>query len=191
MNITKLVVLARAGYELLVKSASYLPSPVLLIVRLYWGWSFFQTGFGKLQNLEKTTAFFTDLGIPLPGVNAAMAGATECVGGLFLLAGLASRLTAIPLIVTMIVAYLTADIEVVKNIFSEPDKFLAADPFLFLLASVLVLAFGPGAFSLDWLIGRKLARKHLSPDEGRHSTRTAAHTISSTRHSDWPPSDPS
>ncbi len=156
MKINKLITLARAGYDLLVKGASQLQSPLLLVARLYWGWSFFQTGLGKLQNLEKTTDFFQSLGIPLPGLNAAMAGTTECVGGLLLLVGLASRLTALPLIVTMIVAYLTAEIDTVKNIFSEPDKFLAADPFLFLLAAVIVLVFGPGAFSLDRLIGGKL-----------------------------------
>jgi putative oxidoreductase len=153
----KLIALAATGYSFLVKAASYLQSPVLLVIRLYWGWSFFQTGLGKLQNLERTTAYFRDdLNLPLPALNAAMAGTVECYGGMLLLVGLASRLTAIPLIVTMVVAYLTADIDVVKNIFSEPDKFTAADPFLFLLTAVLVLAFGPGVFSLDHLIGRKL-----------------------------------
>jgi len=70
-----------------------------------------------------------------------------------------SRFTAIPLIITMIVAYLTADLDVVKNIFSAPDKFTAADPFLFLLASVIVFVFGPGRFSLDGLIAWKFGFK--------------------------------
>jgi putative oxidoreductase len=156
MNPTNLISFARAGYRLLVAGASYLPSPLLLAVRLYWGWSFFQTGKGKLMNHDQVTEFFTSLHIPMPGLNAWMAGATECFGGLLLLAGLASRATAIPLIITMIVAYLTADLDVVKNIFSEPDKFTAADPFLFLLASLIILAFGPGAFSLDRIIAWKL-----------------------------------
>jgi putative oxidoreductase len=121
-------------------------------VRLYWGWSFFQTGKGKLTDLGNVTEFFQSLGIPAPGVNAALAGTTECVGGLLLLVGLASRPAAMALSFTMIVAYLTADLEAVKNIFSDPDAFLGADPFQFLFASVLVLAFGPGFFSLDRLI---------------------------------------
>lgn len=140
------------AYTSLTRISSSLQSAVLLALRLYWGWSFFQTGKGKLMNLDQTTEFFATLHIPFPTVNAAFAGATECIGGLLLLLGLASRLTAIPLIGTMIVAYLTAEIEVVKNIFTDPDKFTAADPFLFLLASVIVLVFGPGAFSLDRLI---------------------------------------
>jgi putative oxidoreductase len=171
----KLISLVVTGYEFLVKTASYLQLPVLLVLRLYWGWSFFQTGLGKLQNLERTTDFFQSLGLPLPGLNAAMAGTVECVGGLLLLIGLASRLTAIPLIVTMIVAYFTAEIDTVKNIFSEPDKFTGADPFLFLLAAVLILAFGPGAFSLDRLIGPKLRRIVSKTATGTEQTKPFAH----------------
>lgn len=142
----------RTSYALLVKFASHLQSPLLLALRLYCGWQFMQTGFGKLTHLSDTTEFFASLHIPLPGLNAAMAGTTECVGGLLLLIGLVSRLTALPLIVTMVVAYLTAEIDTMKVIFSDPDKFIGATPFLFLLTSLLVLAFGPGRFSVDrWI----------------------------------------
>jgi len=44
----------------------------------------------------------------------------------------------------MAVAYLTADFEAVSNIFSNPDKFVKADPFPFLLTALIVLVFGPG-----------------------------------------------
>ena len=57
---------------------------LLLVIRLYWGWSFFLSGKGKLLNLEKTTAFFTELNLPLPKLNALMAGSAECGGGLLL-----------------------------------------------------------------------------------------------------------
>jgi len=151
------------AYTLLIRLSSSLQSALLLALRLYWGWSFFQTGKGKLMNLDQTTEFFTTLHIPFPGLNAALAGATECFGGLFLLLGLASRLTALPLIGTMIVAYLTAEIEVVKNVFNDPDKFTAADPFLFLLVALIVLVFGPGAFSLDRLITIIRSKKSNPP----------------------------
>jgi putative oxidoreductase len=154
---------ARSAYTFLIGVASSLRSPLLLIMRLYWGWSFFQTGKGKLMNLDQTAEFFGSLHIPLPKLNAALAGSTECFGGLLLLVGLASRLTALPLICTMIVAYLTAEIETVQNLFSDPDKFLAADPFLFLLTALLVLIFGPGAFSLDHLLAKKFASPAPAP----------------------------
>jgi putative oxidoreductase len=145
-------------YTVFVRAAETLQSPLLLVMRLYWGWSFFVTGKGKLLNLDKTAEYFGGLGLPLPKLNAALAGSTECIGGLLLLIGLASRLISVPLAFTMVVAYFTADREAILSIFSDPDKFLTADPFLFLLTALIVLAFGPGVFSLDWLIARKLRR---------------------------------
>lgn len=147
-----------SGLDLLDKFAALLPSPFLLALRLYWGWQFFQTGKGKLGDLDKVTAFFTELHIPLPKLNAIMAGCTECFGGLLLIVGLFARPVAIPLIFTMIVAYATADREAIMNIFSSPDDFVTAAPFLFLLASVTIFVFGPGRFSLDQLIRHRKAR---------------------------------
>jgi len=137
------------------KAASFLQSPLLLIVRLYWGWQFFLTGKGKLENLGRIAEYFASLGIPLPYLNAALAGTTECVGGLLLVLGLGARLVSLPLTFVLIVAYLTADLEAVKTLFTNPENFLTADPFQFLFAVVLVLAFGPGAFSIDALIARR------------------------------------
>ena len=141
---------------LLDRAASYLADPFLLGIRLYWGWQFFQTGKGKLSDISAPTAFFTELGIPFPQLNAYMAGCTECFGGLLLLFGLFSRVTSVPLIFTMLVAYGTAHLDVVKTIFSDGDAFVTAPPFLFLLASVIVFIFGAGRLSVDeWLRRRK------------------------------------
>lgn len=135
--------------------ASWLQSPLLLIIRLYWGWSFAQTGWGKLHHLEKTVSYFESLQIPMPKLNAIAAGMTECGGGILLALGLFARPISVPLIFTMIVAYITADNEALHAITSDPDKFVSAAPFQFLLAAVLVLAFGPGKLSLDALLFRK------------------------------------
>jgi putative oxidoreductase len=140
-----------------VPATSFLQSLLLLIIRLYWGWAFFLAGKGKLMDLEKPAAYFHSLGIPLPYAQAILAGATECFGGLLLLVGFCSRLISIPLTILLAVAYLTADLDTVKMIFSNPDKFLTAEEFLFLFVVVLVLAFGPGKFSIDWLIKRRVA----------------------------------
>lgn len=133
--------------------AALLQSPLLLLIRLYWGWSFAQTGWGKLMNLDRTANFFADLNIPLPKLNALMAGGTECLGGLLLLVGLFSRLSSAALAGVMLVAYATADREALMGIFNDTEKFTSAAPFLFLFAVLVVLAFGPGKFSLDhfWL----------------------------------------
>jgi putative oxidoreductase len=139
----------RAGYGYLLVGTSPFQSIFLLIIRLYWGWQFCSTGFGKLTHIDKIISFFSTLGIPFPEVNAYLAGTTECVGGFLLLVGMGSRVIAIPLIFTMIVAYATADREAVQSLFSDPNKFTSADPFLFLLTAVLVLLFGPGKISVD------------------------------------------
>ncbi|MEO8353559.1 MAG: DoxX family protein [Chthoniobacteraceae bacterium] len=157
-----LVARVRWLYETLIRFGTLLQSPVLLVMRLYWGWSFFQTGKGKLGHLDDIAEYFTDLNIPFPKFNAILAGSTECIGGLLLLIGLASRLVSIPLIVIMLIAYWTADREALTGIFEKPDAFLEATPFLFLLTCIFILSFGPGMFSIDWLLGKKLGSKPRS-----------------------------
>lgn len=107
------------------------------------------------MNPEKVAGFFQSLHIPLPVFNAYLAGSTECIGGLLLLIGLGSRLVSLPLIFVLTIAYVTAESDALKNIFSDPDKFVSATPFLFLMACLMVLAFGPGKFSVDWLLSKK------------------------------------
>ena|ERR1700733_537302 len=146
-------------YRLWVAIVSKLQSPFLLVIRLYWGWQFFLTGKGKLMNLDRTAGFFASINIPMPKLNAILAGGTECIGGLLLLLGLGSRIFTIPLIFTMIIAYVTADSEKIKGIFSNPDAFVTAAPFLFMLTAIIVLIFGPGVFSLDAIIARMRGQK--------------------------------
>ncbi|MBA3848393.1 MAG: DoxX family protein [Opitutus sp.] len=137
------------------RAAAGLQSPLLLVIRLHWGWSFAQTGWGKLMHLDRTANFFAELGLPAPTLNALLAGATECFGGGLLALGLFARPAAAPLASTMAVAYVTADREALQAVFSDTDKFTGAAPFLFLVASLLVLAFGPGKWSLDHFRARR------------------------------------
>jgi putative oxidoreductase len=146
---------ARA-YARFAAAAAGLQSPFLLLVRLYWGWQFTLTGWGKLHNLAKVTEFFASLGIPFPGINAPFVASLECAGGILLILGLAGRPVALLLAGNMLVAYLTADREALAAILSDPGKFYGAAPFTFLLAAVIVLVYGAGALSLDRLLaGRR------------------------------------
>ncbi len=149
---------AQKAYSLFVRSASSLQSIFLLLVRLYWGWQFAQAGWGKLHNLAHVTQFFTSLGIPAPAANAAFVSTLELVGGILLALGLCGRLIALPLAIDMIVAYLTADRQALASVFSDPGKFYGASPYTFLMASLIVLIFGSGLFSLDSLIERRWHR---------------------------------
>lgn len=149
----------RSSLDKFDSAASWLQSPLLLVIRLYWGVSFARTGWGKLTHLEKTTGFFESLNIPAPKLNAIAAGCVECGGGILLALGLFARPVSIPLIFTMIVAYITADNEALHAITSDPDKFVTATPFLFLFAAVIVLAFGPGKISLDHLFRKSASTR--------------------------------
>ena len=146
--------LLRKLYGLLIRVASAFQPVLLLAVRLYWGWQFAQTGWGKLQHLDRVTKFFTSLGIPMPHANAIFIAVLEFVGGILLALGLGARLVALLFVGDMVVAYVTADHDAFVSFISNPDKFVGATPFAFLLASLLILIFGPGRFSLDALVGR-------------------------------------
>ena len=143
-------------------SANLLQSPFLLALRVYFFWQLFQTGQGKLSNIGKVIGFFRSLGIPAPHLNAYFVGFLECFGGLLLIVGLASRPIALMITVSMCVAYITADFEAVASIFSDPDKFVQAAPFPFLMAALIVLVFGPGLISIDAFLGRFLGGKRDS-----------------------------
>jgi len=140
-------------------ATSYLQSPFLLVVRLYWGWQFAQTGWGKMHNIAKIAGFFSSLNIPFPSANAHFISGLEFVGGILLILGLGSRFIGLLLAGNMFVAYWTADHEALTSLFSDPGKFYVADPYTFLFASLMILIFGAGLFSLDEVLTRKLKNK--------------------------------
>ncbi len=137
----------------------------LLVLRLYFGWGFLSAGLGKLFNVETHTGFFRDWGIPLPMLNVYLAGTTETLGGFLLMLGLASRVITIPLIGTMIVAYLTAHTEQFAALWENPPLFFKAPPFPYLFTCFVVLLFGPGRLSLDGMVKAYLECEHHSPSK--------------------------
>ncbi len=160
MNGAKALAFATSASSLLVRLASALQSPLLLVVRLYWGWQFAQSGWGKLHRLDKMTDYFASLRLPTPAFTATFVSGLEFAGGLLLIFGLGSRIIGLLLAVAMSVAYWTAEREALMSVFSNPGKFYNADPYTFGFAALLVLVFGPGRFSLDYLIGRLVAERN-------------------------------
>jgi putative oxidoreductase len=146
-------------YQSLIFFGGLLKSPLLLLCRLYWGWLFITSGWWKFQHMEE---FVQTLYSHFPAGHtllAYLAASSELIGGFCLLIGFASRLVAIPLIITMFAAYSIAHGEALHQLFHHPDLFVAESPFNFLFCSLLVLTFGPGRFSIDyilekWLFGR-------------------------------------
>ncbi len=79
-----------------------------LALRLYLAPVLIQAGYNKLANFSDTAAWFGNpdwgLGLPMPELMTALAAATEFFGGILLLVGLLTRLVALPMMVTMLVA---------------------------------------------------------------------------------------
>ena len=82
-----------------------------LALRLYLVPVLWVAGMNKFGSFDNIVDWFGNadygLGLPMPWLMAFLATATEAVGAILLLFGLATRLIAIPLIITMIVAMTT------------------------------------------------------------------------------------
>ena len=127
----------------------------LLLVRLYWGWQFAQSGWGRLHHLDNATSFFASLGLPAPHFTVICISLLEFIGGILLILGLGSRVIGLLLAGDMIGAYALADREALTSILSDPGKFYGADPYTFLFASLLIMIFGPGKYSVDYWIWKR------------------------------------
>src|SRR5713101_9639124 len=146
---SKLIKIVGQWYNQFFGLVSYLQSPFLVFVRLYWGWQVAQSGWGKLHHLSNVGEYFGTLGLPMPAQMAVFIACVEFFGGIFLALGLASRITGLVLTVNLTMAYVMGDREALLSFFSDPDKFIAAAPFAFLIASLIVLIFGAGKISVD------------------------------------------
>jgi putative oxidoreductase len=126
-----------------------------LVTRITLGHAFFLTGRGKLANFDTFVSFLTDQGVPMPVLNAHVVARLECYGGILLVVGLLTRLVALALAGTMVVALLTERLQ-----FFESWRFTGEvgptdlPSFVFLVLLTWLVLFGPGAVSLDALIAR-------------------------------------
>lgn len=130
-----------------------------LLVRVAIGYVFFEAGKGKLLHIDKPIDLMTNLGIPFPVFNAWLVAIVECAGGLLLIAGLFTRLAAIPLAFTMVVAIGTAQWGEVK---SFSDLVWLSETAYFLIFAWLVTA-GAGKASVDFLISKRFSRSNVEP----------------------------
>ncbi|MGA2807729.1 MAG: DoxX family protein [Terracidiphilus sp.] len=149
----------RAAYRHARTLLDLLQSPLLLAIRLYWGWQFAQDGWGKLNHLDHVIQFFTSLNLPAPGLTALTVALVELFGGILFAFGFASRLVSLVLFVNMTMAYLSVPDDRVNffHILSKPDDFYGAGPYTYWFAALLILVFGPGLFAVDTLIARRFA----------------------------------
>ncbi|HEV7507876.1 MAG TPA: DoxX family protein [Thermoanaerobaculia bacterium] len=123
-----------------------------LLARLTLGIIFAESGWGKLHNLPRVIAFFTELGIPAPSIQAPFVAGVEFVGGLLIFIGLFTRIAAIPLSATMLVAIATAKMGDVHSI----GDFAGLSEWAYFVLLMWLAWAGAGKVSLDALItGRR------------------------------------
>jgi putative oxidoreductase len=119
-----------------------------LFARFVVGWEFLWSGWGKLQNLPAIVENFVGWHIPAPQILAPFVSGVEFFGGIFLLLGFMTRISAGALGVTMIVAIASAKWDQVDSVLTligfDESEYLA----LFLWLAIA----GAGAVSVDhWL----------------------------------------
>jgi putative oxidoreductase len=112
---------------------------------------FILAGWGKLTHLAKVTEYFSSLGLPFPSYQAPFVAFSEFSFGLFLILGIMTELSCIPLTIVMIVALATA------KQWAGVSEFLALEEVLLIVILLVIMGNGPGKFSLDAL-GRKTQR---------------------------------
>lgn len=144
-------------YARIARLLSRLECPLLLAIRLYWGYQFVQDGYGKLTHLDKVTEFFTGLSLPAPHMTALGVASIEFFGGIFFALGILSRLTSLVLWVNMTMAYLSVPDDRVNfsHILSKPEDFYGASPYTYWFAALLILILGPGRIAVDTLLQRR------------------------------------
>jgi putative oxidoreductase len=126
-----------------------------LFARITVGWVFLLSGWGKLNNLPQVTENFIGWGIPFPHLLTPFTSGVEFFGGLFLLAGLLTRISAGALGVTMIVAIRAAKWGDVDSL----ETLLGFDEFEYLALFLWLAIAGAGPVSVDRWIERWYERR--------------------------------
>ena len=131
-----------------------------LFARITVGWVFLWSGWGKLNNLQQVTENFIGWGFPHAHSMTVLTSVIEFFGGLFLLLGLLTRISAGALGVTMIVA-----IRVVKwTDVDSLETLLGFDEFEYLALFLWLAIAGPGVVSVDHWLERWFDRRGGTSD---------------------------
>lgn len=140
------------------------PAAVILI-RLAVGAVFLSEGIQKfLFPVEQAAGRFATIGIPAPEFFGPLAAVAETVCGVLLLAGLLTRLVAVPMLVNMVLALTLTKVPILWGGSADKPKahgfwdmaHEARTDWAMLLGLLFLFAVGPGRWSLDALLSRRL-----------------------------------
>ncbi len=119
-----------------------------LVARIVVGWVFLWTGWGKLTHLPLVTENFGLWGVPAPEILAPFVSGVEFFGGILLLLGLLTRISAGALGVVMIVAVKVAQWDEVDSL----QTFLGLEEIMYLAIFVWLAIAGAGRVAVDHLL---------------------------------------
>lgn len=124
----------------------------LLAARIIFGILLMNHGIQKWSNFQELSATFPDpvgLGSPI-SLGLAIFGELVCSIGFII--GFLYRITMIPMILTMLVAFFVVHAD---------DAFAVKElAFIYLVIFILMYIAGPGKFSIDQIIGNELLRRN-------------------------------
>ena len=149
-----------------------------VLLRLMAGGVFLWEGLLKFVFANQGVGRFTKLGIPAPALMANFVGGLEIVGGMLLIAGLLTRVIAVPFIIEMLVAMVSTKISMYLG--TSPLPLPPVPPqigmwavlheirseYAQIMVVIFLLSVGPGRWSLDALVARreKKESRHALPD---------------------------
>ena len=131
-------------------------SLLILAFRIFLGVMIFNHGLSKLYNFEQLSFTFPDVFGLGSYTSLMLVIFIEFCCSLFLMFGLLVRITVIPLMISLAVAF----IDVHNAQLHEGELSL-----VYLVLVVLLYFMGPGRYSLDYLIDRRLKKDVADVDE--------------------------
>src|SRR5258708_3599438 len=120
-----------------------------LVARIVVGWVFLWSGWGKLNALPRMIENFREWGIPYPEILTPFVSGVEFVGGILLLLGFLTRIAAVPLVVVMVVAVISAKLGDVDSL----EALLGFEEVSYLALFLWLAIAGPGPVSIDHFLG--------------------------------------
>ncbi len=120
-------------------------STTILLGRILLAAIFLLSGFGKLTAISGTAGYFGAMGLPVPTVTAIVVGLIELLGGIAILVGFQTRITAWVLAIFTIATALVA-----HTGWADQNQMIHFLKNVAITGGFLVLASsGPGAYSID------------------------------------------
>jgi putative oxidoreductase len=127
-------------------------SLLILALRLFFGILFFSHGIDKMINFNELSYTYPDVLGFGSYMTLMVTIFCEFACSLFLIAGLIVRITVLPMIAAMAVAFF----DVHDGMF--PDGELS---FIYLILFLILYITGPGRYSLDYLIDKRLKKEKV------------------------------